>query len=571
MRVAPPAVCRRYTWAMPGQQSPGDVTVYVARRVITMEPLRPFARAVAVRDGRILAAGELDEVSGWLHEGRHRIDRSFESCTILPGFIDAHMHAQSLGRSWQEIYLGFHERTRPDGSIAPGCKTYTEALDRLGEELRRREDELPAVAWGFDPAMLPGVTPMATDLDAVTGDRPVVLRNTSGHIYYANTAMLRLAGIDRTTPVEGVVKDVSGEPTGELREIEAMALVGQFMNLAGADLARKATRDAALLARRAGCTTISDWAYVGGDGAMEAYQAEADDPGCPVSFVIAPFYRYLLVKGGGGIEAAVEAHKELQSQARGRLEVGPVKLMVDGSIQGFTGDLLWPGYYNGHVNHLENTPEAELTAWLRVIHAAGVQATIHTNGDGASEKALNALEAALAEVYRPDHRHRLEHLQMVTPAQLARMAAMGVAGNIFPVHIYYWGDFHYEQTMGPERANRMDSAAAAKRAGVRVSFHSDAPVTPVGPLFSAWCAVNRQTSSGRVLGAEHRIQVEDALKATTLEAAYLLHQDGEKGSIEPGKLADLAILAEDPLEVDPAKLRDIEVVATVQAGRVFQG
>lgn len=533
-----------------------------------MNPEQPSAPAVAVRDGRILAAGDLDDLHGWFHEGRYRIERRFEAATILPGFIDAHMHAQSLGRDWQNVYLGFHPRERPDGTMAPGATSLRAVLDRLEAELAARDDDLPATGWGFDPALLPGVTITARDLDAVTGDRPVVVRNSSGHICYANSATLRAAGIDRRTQVEGVMKGVNGDPTGELREIEAMSLVGQFLASTSQEALVKATRDAATMAQRVGCTTISDWAFGGVSGAFQAYQTVASDPGCPVDIVLAPFYRFLLARGGGDMEQGIEVHRQLQAEAAGRLRVGPVKLMVDGSIQGFTADLKWPGYYNGAVNHLENTRLDELVKLLRVIHGSGLQATIHTNGDGASEKALIALEKALTESPRADHRHRLEHLQVVTRAQLQKMASLGVAGNIFPVHIYYWGDFHYEQTLGPGRADRMDSALAAKQMGVRVSFHSDAPVTPVNPLFSAWCAAVRQTSSGRMLGPEHRIPVADALKAVTLDAAYLLHEDGDKGSIEPGKLADFTVLADDPLEVAPMALKDVRVMATVKEGRI---
>ena len=549
--------------------TPGDVTVFTAASVLTMNPGQPRASAVAVRDGRILAVGEVEDMHGWLTEGRYRIDRSFERCTILPGFIDAHMHALSLGQNWQDIYLGYHDRVRPDGSIAPGARSLPAVLERLETELSRLNHDLPVAAWGFDPAHLPGVAITANDLDAVTGDRPVVVRNTSGHITYVNSAMLRIAGITRDSAVEGVVKDLTGEPTGELREVEAMSLVGPVMAGASRQSNLLALQGAATLARKVGCTTISDWAFGGVAGAFQAYQEFTSAGDCPVSFVIAPFYRYLLARGGGSMAEGVKVHRQMQAEGNPRLEVGPVKLMVDGSIQGFTGDLRWPGYYNGAVNHLENTTEAELLKLVREIHGAGLQATIHTNGDGATEKALNALHRVLTESPRPDHRHRLEHLQMVTNHQLGRMAAMGIAGNIFPVHIYYWGDFHYEQTLGPERANRMDSAAAADRAGVRVSFHSDAPVTPVDPLFSAWCAVNRRTSGGRVLGDSERVTVERALKAITLDAAYLLHQDASKGSIEVGKQADLTVLAEDPLAIDPNRLKDVSVVATVQEGRVF--
>jgi len=273
-----------------------------------------------------------------------------------------------------------------------------------------------------------------------------------------------------------------------------------------------------------------------------------------------------LLAKGGTMEDGLDIYWQMEKSENSQLTVGPVKFMVDGSIQGFTADLRWPGYHNGAPNGIQNTSQEELKHMLRTVHEAGLQATIHTNGDGASESAIQALQDVIADSPRPDHRHRLEHLQMATTEQYERMAALGIGGVIFPVHIYYWGDFHYGETLGPNRANRMNAAATAKRSGVRFSFHSDSPVTPVAPLFSAWCAVNRQTSSGRILGEEERVSVEDALRAITIDAAHLLHQDDMKGSIEVGKLADFTVLEDDPLTVDPIRLKDVGIWGTVLSG-----
>jgi predicted amidohydrolase YtcJ len=150
------------------------------------------------------------------------------------------------------------------------------------------------------------------------------------------------------------------------------------------------------------------------------------------------------------------------------------------------------------------------------------------------------------------------------------MANLGMCGNLFANHLWFWGDQHHQSTVGPERANRMEACATALREGVPISLHSDAAVTPLGQLHSMWCAVNRVTPSGRVLGAEERISVADALHAVTLGAAYQLHLDHEIGSIEVGKRADFAVLAQDPFDVDPMELRDIPVWGTVLGGRVFR-
>ena len=191
---------------------------------------------------------------------------------------------------------------------------------------------------------------------------------------------------------------------------------------------------------------------------------------------------------------------------------------------------------------------------------------MHTNGDEASELMIDAIEKALHKSPRPDHRHTLTHCQMADESQFRRMAQLGICSNLFANHIYYWGDQHYCQTMGPDRAMRMDACATAKRIGVPFTIHSDAPVTPLDPLFTAWCAVNRQTASGRILGPNERIDVEDALRAITLGAAFTLRLDHLVGSIEPGKYADFAVLDDDPTAVPVEALKDVPVWGTVIDG-----
>jgi hypothetical protein len=194
---------------------------------------------------------------------------------------------------------------------------------------------------------------------------------------------------------------------------------------------------------------------------------------------------------------------------------------------------------------------------------------VHVNGDEASEVAIEAFARALAKNPNPDHRHVLQHCQLADAAQFRRIRTLGLCVNLFANHLYYFGDKHYELTVGPERAERIDACGTALAEGIPLAIHSDAPVTPMGPLFTAWCAVNRVTVSGRVLGASERICVEAALRAVTLGPAYTLHLDHEIGSIEVGKKADFAVLEENPLTVDPMKIRDIAVWGTVLGGKPF--
>jgi hypothetical protein len=310
-------------------------------------------------------------------------------------------------------------------------------------------------------------------------------------------------------------------------------------------------------------TTITDLHNDLVDSTIELYRMATRRPDFGVRLVPA------LASVSHTPEQAIAKIASLRETNNDKLHYGIVKLVVDGSIQGFTARLRWPGYHNGAPNGLWYIAPEELPRLVEAYHKAGIQLHIHTNGDEATELALDAIEAAQTATPRPDHRHTLQHCQMADAALFRRMKALGVCANLFSNHLYYWGDAHYELTMGPERAARLDATGTAQRIGVPFAIHSDAPVTPLGPLFTAWCAVNRVSSSGRMLGREtEALTVEQALAAVTIGAAYTLKLDGMVGSVECGKYADFAVLEDDPLTVAPDKLKDISVWGTVVGGLV---
>jgi predicted amidohydrolase YtcJ len=567
-----------------------------------MDPQRPLASAVAVCDGKILSIGESQEIQEQMisyNRGiKYNINRTFEDKIILPGFIEAHMHTQMEGLFWQHVYIGYYDRVTPAGTLSEGCKTKQEIIKKLTESVKTlNDDESALIGWGYDPSLLnKNQFLTADDLDMVSKTRPVFVFNASGHIYYVNRFLLKLADIDSSTNIEGVIKDVRGNPTGELQELAAAGLVFSHLSKSFGSKAKiiEATLDAATIAQRVGCTTITDWAFGEIPNGLEAYKLlafkDAANHQFPVRVVLAPLDIYLMEQGKT-TEGAIRFLAELvndtivtkedtassapvtASSVAGaipdRLFIGPIKTIVDGSIQGFTASLKWPGYFNGHKNGIVNRSLAELKNTLLPFHRAGFRLTFHTNGDQAVDIALDTIEYLLTKSPRLDHRHSLEHAQIISNSQFKRIAAMKINLNIFSGHIYYWGDFHLTQTLGPDRANHMDATASAKRYGIHFSLHSDSPVTPVNPLFSAWCAVNRLTESGRVLGENEKISVEDALRAITIEAAYLLHKDDIIGSIEVGKHADFTILEEDPLSVGKERLKDIRIWGTVLGGTLF--
>tara|TARA_B100000745_G_scaffold93951_1_gene59283 strand:- start:1401 stop:3050 length:1650 start_codon:yes stop_codon:yes gene_type:complete len=535
------------------------ITIFSARKILTMNTYQPVTTHVAVRGGRILGTGSLDELAEW---GDYTIDNSFEDKILLPGFVEAHCHAMN-GSVWENTYVGYFDRTDPDGRVWLGIKDLDGVLDRLREIERTLDNpEQTLVAWGFDPIYFSdGVRMTVSHLDQVSRDRQILVQHSNGHLLNVSRKVLELAGIDANTDVEGVMKDADGNPSGELGEMAA-----QFMAYRVTDVRRfdeinaEDLRSFARTATNVGVTTATDLHARVQDQNVKNYVEVTQDPNYPLRLVPAAGCLTMSIEEGPGHVAGLKRHNN------DKLFFGLCKIMTDGSIQGFTGRLKWPGYFNGKPNGIWNLPPQTLTNMVEAYHLAGLQMHMHTNGDEASELMIDAIEKALHKSPRPDHRHTLTHCQMADESQFRRMAQLGICSNLFANHIYYWGDQHYCQTMGPDRAMRMDACATAKRIGVPFTIHSDAPVTPLDPLFTAWCAVNRQTASGRILGPNERIDVEDALRAITLGAAFTLRLDHLVGSIEPGKYADFAVLDDDPTTVPVEALKDVPVWGTVIDG-----
>lgn len=545
-----------------------STTVFQARKILTMNPMQPEATHVAVRDGRILAVGSLERMDEW---GAFELDRRFADKVLMPGFVEGHSHL-SAGGLWQFPFVGFHPRTAPDGAVWAGCSSFEDVIQRLTDiEAKMAEPGQPLIAWGFDPIFFGSERMTIDHLDRVSTTRPVVVLHVSGHLMNVNSAALFKAGITCESAIEGIARFDSGErhgqPTGELQEFAAMfpinRLIGNVVRLAA--MSESGLRMFGQTAQLAGVTTATDLINDLTDDGVTLLRRITGEIDYPVRLVPA----YNGRTNSLSCEAGARHVRERMKNNTDKLQFGLIKIIVDGSIQGFTARMRWPGYFNGRENGIWVVSPDELKATIAVFHAQGFALHIHTNGDEATEVAIDGIEAALAAHPRADHRHTLQHCQMADTAQFRRMARLGICVNLFANHIYYWGDAHYTQTMGPDRACRMDACGTALAAGVPLAIHSDAPVTPLGPLFTAWCAVNRLTSSGRVLGESERIGVPEALYAITLGAAFTLGMDDRVGSIEVGKFADFCVLEDDPLAVDPSTLKDVRVAGTVIGGRVL--
>ncbi len=535
-----------------------DITVFRARKIVTMDPNCPEATHVAVQNGHILSVGGADCGDQW---GDVTHDDSLADTVLLPGFVEGHAHMMA-GAIWQYAYAGFHDRVDPDGNLAQGFTDLNAVIQGLSDYAKGLPKDQPLVAWGFDPIFLPDERMNKSHLDQISTDRPVAILFSNFHLMCVNSKALELAGYDQGTNVEGVIKGPDDRPNGELQEMAAMFPLIRRLGIDFSNLSLRpdAIQHYAKVAKQCGVTTVTDLFSELTDEALETLLRTTGDDRYPVRLVPA-----MTAIGGTPTDVAKQA-LAYKAKSTDKLRLGAVKIMTDGSIQGWTARVKWPGYVGGQPNGLWNIAPDQIKALCREMHKSGVQMHIHVNGDEASEVVIDALAEAMREHAWPTHRHVLQHGQMMGVDQFRRCAELGLCVNLFVNHIWYFGDQHAALTIGEDRARRMDACQSALDAGVTLAIHSDAPVTPMGPLFTAWCAVNRITMSGRTLGEAQKISVQDAIKAITLGAAQTLKMDDEIGSIETGKRADFAVLDANPFDVDPLTLGDIKVLGTVLGG-----
>lgn len=547
-----------------------EITVIPARSIITMDPSQPVVEAVAVREGKVLAAGSLDECTSW---GPHTIDSRFADHVLTPGMIEAHGHVFE-GSFGLLPYAGWFPRHRPDGSMAEGIQTYDklfELLRRLDEETRGSQE--PIVVWGFDPIYFTGEERLTRDhLDRASLERPIFVFHASAHLATVNSAMLNQNEITRDSTTVGVARDANGEPNGELQEMPAIALatsaIHLIMRLMGDP---EAIRTLGQMCANVGITSLVD---LGASGVTRPQGQELWHQIVTDDFPARIHQRHLIgmMPGSNDWAAAADLVQQFELQDTDRLRTAGLKIVLDGSIQGFTAKMKWPGYFSpeGQTpidNGVWMVPPEQLIDMVRPFHERRINTHVHCNGDMTIDLWLDVVEQLLLESAWLDHRYTVQHSQLTSPAQYRRIAKLGMCANIFTNHIWYWGDQHHDITVGPERARRMEACATAERFGVPFSIHSDAAVTPLGHLHTMWCAVNRVTPSGRVLGENERISAESALHSVTTGAAYQLHADDEFGSVECGKAADFTVLEESPLTIDPMGIKDIGVWGTIVGGQ----
>jgi len=301
----------------------------------------------------------------------------------------------------------------------------------------------------------------------------------------------------------------------------------------------------------------------------EAAVETAKDPDFPVrlsAYVLIDVLNDPRVQKLGGFQTL----KVLQNRNTDRFRLAGVKFVMDGSNQGGTAVFLWPYYYKGRPNGVYNYEPKALERDLAALYKLGIQPAIHVNADGSLQAVLTAIQGALGEAPVIEHRTTLQHVQVANDEQFAWMKRLSASPNFLINHVYYWGDAWLKLIGGPVKGAIVNATATAKRHGLRFGLHSDHPVTPIDRLLAMSNATNRLSISGTPVGPSERIGIEDALKAITIDAAFLLGEEHQKGSIVVGKLADFTVLDRDILATQPSELRDAKVLGSVVGGVIHK-
>ena len=529
-------------------------TIYVGGPIVTIDDTNRVVRGLGTDGDRITVVGSEEEVRAWAGDDARVVD--LEGHALLPGFIDAHGHFPGAG-----IYA-----VRADLNSPPigTMESIEDIVARLRQEASDTDPGDWIVGMGYDDTLLAEKRhPTRDDLDRISRDHPIGILHVSGHLAVVNSKGLEVIEIDESTPDPegghfgrepgtGRLNGLLEENATEAVTMEAIS-PGAFEIL---DLMQEGTRRYIA----AGVTT-----------AQSGYTSEvqADLMALTSRLGLIPL-RLVLWPGMETADAQLAGEWEFESYDEDWVKLGAVKLIADGSIQGYTGYLSEPYHvppgddpdYRGY----PRIPRDELIERVGRYHAAGMQVAIHGNGDASIDDILDSLEAAQQNSPRADARPIIIHAQMMREDQLDRVAKLEAIPSFFVLHTYYWGDRHRDLFMGPERAFRMSPTASAERRSIPYTIHADSPVVPMEPLRLVWSAVNRRSTSGQPIGDAQRISPIEALRSVTIRAARQHFEEEDKGSLEVGKFADLVILSDSPLEVPPDAIDDITVLETIVGG-----
>lgn len=529
--------------------------IYVGGTIVTMSDAQPRAEALAIKDGKILALGARPEVEN-AHKGATTKTVDLVGRTLMPGFIDGHAHGQQFGMQ----AVGANLLAPPDGRV----NTIDEIVARL--KTFGEGPDVDKTGWifgvGYDDALL-GRHPTRQDLDKVSTTVPVMATHISGHFAVVNTLGLERIGYDASTsnPEGGVIRrEADGKtPNGVLEELAAIPKMLAAITPTTQEGKDYFLKRGVAMAKSYGYTTLNEGRMF---GSMHGAMVDAARRGLLDIDVI----------GWMDYTGKSELDTSFSTTYANHYRLGGLKITLDGSPQGRTAWRTQPyllppdGQQTGYRGYPAIPDTKQVEAYLDEAYAKGWPVKVHTNGDAAIDQLFAALEPVVTRRGVKPGQTILIHGQFIRPDQVLKLKPLGVFPSMFPMHTFYWGDW-YTQIVGPEQAQRISPMRAILNTGLHATSHSDAPVALPNLMQVAWATVNRTSRSDVVIGPDERVTPLEAMKMITLWGAEQFGEASSKGSLEPGKRADMVILSDNPLTIDPMRLNAVVVLETIKDGR----
>ena len=546
--------------------------IFFGKHIHTMDSKQPKAEAVAIRGETIVFVGSKKEAKKFTGDSTELVELGDK--TLVPGLIDAHGHFSMV--AFMSDFV--NASSPPVGKMTSIDDIVTELKAEIAKRGLKKGEWL--YAYGYDDSLLKDNRhPTRADLDKVSTDVAIYMMHVSGHLGAFNTAAMTASGISKDTqnPEGGVFRRIgdSSEPNGVVEEAATHPFLMPLLS-AKPDpqkFARQAVQ-AQTVFTQYGVTTIQDGAAM--MAALKGYRQlgqsgllGVDIGGYPVAINSNHSHAGHDSKPEkSSVHEYIEAYEK---QYASNVRIAGVKFVLDGSPQGRTAWTTKPykqgpeGAGDDYVAYPSTNVPAYKEAAKELL-LAGVPILVHCNGDKAIDTMLDSVEEAFAGKEIPDHRSVIIHAQLMRPDQIDRAKKLKVIPSFYSAHPFFWGDWH-RLSFGDERALHISPAGTALKKDVLFTIHNDSPIVPPDMMRLLWVAVNRETRSGFTLGKEERISPMEGLKAMTINAAYQYFEEDKKGSLTAGKQADLVILDQDPVKVDPKTIKDIKVLETIAHGK----
>lgn len=556
------------------QDKISELTVYTAKQFITMEPSQPEASAVAVANGKIVSVGSLASLKPWTDKYPTTYNHDFKNKVIMPGFIDPHVHPSLPAIITLFPFISPEAWELPTGNFI-AAKNNAEYLRLLKEQValfkkdKNRDPSMPFITWGYHQLWHGDV--YKKELNKLFPNTPIILWHRSFHELIANSKAIKLLDIQKEAALKYPV-DISWEK-GLFTEYGAkVTLLPKLTPIIMTPQRYAQGMDNFVeMLHLGGVTSAMDMGIgVFGDavGEFKMIKAAMDKPEVPSRIVLTPIITDFIARKISP-KAALAEVKQWQAMSTDKVTLdNHFKLMMDGAAFSGLGQMGFPGYLDGHEG-IWMSPLETTYAYAETFWNAGYQLHAHTNGDKSAQALINLVEKLQAQKTRVGHRTVLEHFMYAKEDQLERMAELGIAVSANTYYQYLLADMYADNWLGEDRARNMVPMGAAKRAGVKYTFHSDSPMAPLEPLTQAWAAVNRVTVNGNVNSQSEVVTIDDAMRAITINAAWVMRKENEIGSIRAGKKADFVILEQSPYKVAPEKIKDITILGTIYEGKVF--